>query len=143
MSKIYFERQTADSDNCRLCSINNIMGRKGLSIKGFIKHCQEFDKKYKCTGSNQYFIVQPTDNSLSYILNKIGIKSIYYPPNTNIDVNHILENYNAFMVFSDEHVWVCKKIEEIWYTLDSLCKKIVKLRKGSLSRKLGYIIIIK
>lgn len=141
IKKLYFQKQNADDDCCRVCAINNAIGKNVLSLKRFNSLCDEFDKKYKCSGSKTFFIVTLENNSLCYVLNKLGIRSVFYAPGTLKHVNGILEKSEAFLVFSSEHIWACRKYNNVWYTLDSIRKKIVPLRKNDINSTMGFIVL--
>lgn len=84
-TKPYFDKQKSNKDaTCRICAINNVLGRKALDETKFNRYCDQYDTKYQTFGSKLYFSVASTsdmtDNLLSFILRKFHIETIYIPP---------------------------------------------------------------
>ena len=97
-------------------AINNYYQREVLTEKIFYKYCDEFDKKYNVLHSNIFSYFIDGDCLISFILRKIsGIK-------TKIVYGSEIKKYNFkdVFVFNHSHIWVCKKINNIWYNFDSL-----------------------
>lgn len=130
---IYWERQ--NSGLCRLHSLNAFFGYRKYTASDFIKICNEYDieknKIYNLKISCKSFDVINSDqqNIISYILHNNNKYTKYYPINY-IYLNkiskdefyeiHNLNDLSIFFIYNENHIYVIKKHNNRWYTVDSL-----------------------
>lgn len=68
---------------CRYDALCNVVGRQFISLDGFYKKCDEYDKKHNITNqfSRTYFSVfkndEGFDNIFNHILSQQGYRTIY------------------------------------------------------------------
>jgi hypothetical protein len=140
-SKIFFQKQK-DGNNCRMHSINNLLGRAAVSKKKFFSLCDEFDKQNNCGGSREFFFISSEDNLLSFILRQFHCNTEYYAigegPRLTDD---FLEDCEGFLNFSEGHVWACRKVGNVWMRLDSLESNPSPIKPRRLSNDGGFIIL--
>lgn len=138
---LFFQKQKDYKDGCRIYAINNLIERKALSEKTFNKYCLEFDRIYKCKGTQKFFFLASDNNIISFILSKFKVSTTYYPPNSIKSIEYLLETTTRFIVFSSQHIWCCRKHNNVWYSFDSIQNSPSKLRPKELNIKFGYIVV--
>lgn len=99
--KVFFQKQT-DGNNCRMHAINNALGRSVLSRHAFTSYCDSFDQLHQCRGSRQFFFITGDGvNLLSYILEHLGYKTMYFAQGEAPRLTEeVLDGCSAFLLFS-------------------------------------------
>ena len=147
-SNIYWERQSGDL--CRLHSINAYFGFKKLDQNSFFNYCSEYDgiiKGLKTQGMDGF---SEGRCIISYILDKLDSKYIFLIPINSYNGirNHIdIDRYNklipkllCYFEFNKGHVWINKKINGIWYKIDSISG--VNRIDSPIIKNNGYLLVI-
>ena len=147
-SNIYWERQQGDL--CRLHSINAYFGYKKLDNNSFFKYCSEYDELIKGLKTHGMDGFSEGRCIISYILDKLDNKYIFLIPINSYNGirNHIdIDRYNklfptlcCYFEFNKGHVWVNKKINGIWYKIDSISG--VNRIDTPIIKNNGYLLVI-
>ena len=143
---IYQERQVGNY--CRCHAINNLIGKKLVTIPEFNKYCDSFDvlqKFEKGSSRNKYFFYNNglIDNIFGYILAQKGIhikmehydfyKSKRIKPHTNLTIGYIVYNAN--------HTYCVRYINNTPYLIDSMRSKPQKLPNVNILNRKGVGVI--
>ena len=125
---IYYEKQNGDL--CRLHSINAYFGFQKLKITDFNNLCDEYDSIIKGLVSKNMDGFAEGRSIVSYILDKLDKKYIMLIPinsylNSRVHLNlnyyeKIIKLVDYFFEFNKNHIWFNKKINNIWYKIDSI-----------------------
>lgn len=147
-SNIYWERQSGDL--CRLHSINAYFGFKKLDHNSFFKYCSEYDDVIKGLKTQGMDGFSEGRCIISYILDKLDSKYIFLIPINSYNGirNHIdIDRYTklipklwCYFEFNKGHVWLNKKINGIWYKIDSISG--VNRIDNPIIKNNGYLIVI-
>ena len=147
-SNIYCERQ--DGDLCRLHSINAYFGFKKLEQSDFFNYCIEYDEIIKGLKTECMDGFSEGRCIISYILEKLDNKYIFLIPikSYNGIRNHIdIDRYNklisklwCYFEFNKGHVWINKKINGIWYKIDSI-SGVNRIDSPTIKNN-GYLLVI-
>ncbi|UJR11155.1 hypothetical protein I4U23_015336 [Adineta vaga] len=140
---LYFEKQRV-LNGCRMHAINNALGQSILTKEKFFEYCDEFDKKYHCPGSREFFFIHSNDNIVSFILNKLHRASSYYSLDNPPELKDNLSNdCAAVIIFDDGHIWCAKKHDDSWYILDSVSDgpKLIEFEDLFSPKGFGWIIV--
>ena len=144
--EIYWERQR-HPDLCRLYAINAFYGENYINETQFREFCNLYNKEYPdCViptsakpghiDSHVYYNV-PSNNItiIHYILGFTGFKCEYVPPKNsgetcmslknilttnNISIEEYIGDSEWIFVFNQSHTWGMKKLNNIWYKVDSI-----------------------
>jgi len=156
INTIYHEKQRGNY--CRLHAINNIIGKQICSVQNFDKYCDEFDKNNKfeknTTRRHIFYNNGGNDNIFGYVLNKTIKDST-----SDHDIKYNMEHYDfykkktiktlpntiGYLLYSQNHAFCIRKIDDQFYLIDSLRSKptIVKPHIFCNKQKLGVIHITK
>ena len=127
-SHIFCERQRGDM--CRMHSINNYLGSPLIKEKQFFDYCIEYDKLIKGLHSESMDGFAEGRSIVSFIMDKILNKFLLLIPinsynnsRKHLDLEHyneLLKKTTCFFEFNKTHIWVNKKINDIFYKIDSL-----------------------
>ena len=147
-SNIYWERQSGDL--CRLHSINAYFGFKKLDQNSFFNYCSEYDELIKGLKTQGMDGFSEGRCIISYILDKLDSKYIFLIPINSYNGirNHIdIDRYNklipkllCYFEFNKGHVWINKKINGIWYKIDSISG--VNIIDSPIIKNNGYLLVI-
>jgi hypothetical protein len=147
-SNIYWERQSGDL--CRLHSINAYFGFKKLDHNSFFKYCSEYDDVIEGLKTQGMDGFSEGRCIISYILDKLDSKYIFLIPINSYNGirNHIdIDRYTklipklwCYFEFNKGHVWLNKKINGIWYKIDSISG--VNRIDNPIIKNNGYLIVI-
>lgn len=135
---------------CRCHAINNFLGYDAISFQEFNKYCDNFDtiSGFPLISKKEYYFYNNmnNDNIFSYILKKLG-----YNFKFNIIMNYNMKKINydnntkGFIIFNNHHTWCIRKVNNMFYIIDSLSFMIKKLNTEQLNKYLlnckGIIII--
>ena len=145
---IYCERQRGDL--CRLHSINAYFGYKKIDEDEFFKYCSEYDEVIKGLKTIDMDGFAEGRCIISYILDTLDKQYVYLIPinsyngaRNHIDIdryNKLIKLVNGFFEFNKGHVWFNKKINGIWYKIDSI-SGVNMINEPSI-RKNGILLII-
>jgi len=145
---IYWEKQRGGL--CRLHSINAYFGRPEISESEFNEAVDKFDadqlnkfgEKISCRSFD--YINSDQRNLVTFILASRGIYVRYIPYNHLHDENADYMNYDCFFVFNLDHIWIVKKIDNVWKSIDSM-NGINSIDPGSIKnqKNIGLMIPIK
>ncbi len=147
---IYHERQVRSY--CRCHALNNLIGRKLITLPEFNKYCDEFDvinkfergsSKNKCFFYNNGLI----DNIFGYILSqkKFHITMEHYDFYKSKRIKTHTSTTLGYIVYNTRHTYCIRYINNIPYLIDSMRSKPQKLPNiNVLNRKgVGVIAIIR
>tara|TARA_B110000967_G_C18797331_1_gene516498 strand:- start:68 stop:808 length:741 start_codon:yes stop_codon:yes gene_type:complete len=147
-SNIYWERQSGDL--CRLHSINAYFGFKKLDQNSFFNYCSEYDELIKGLKTQGMDGFSEGRCIISYILDKLDSKYIFLIPINSYNGirNHIdIDRYNklipkllCYFEFNKGHVWINKKINGLWYKIDSISG--VNRIDNPIIKNNGYLLVI-
>ena len=147
-SNIYWERQSGDL--CRLHSINAYFGFKKLDQNSFFNYCSEYDELIKGLKTQGMDGFSEGRCIISYILDKLDSKYIFLIPikSYNNIRNHIdIDRYNklipkllCYFEFNKGHVWINKKINGLWYKIDSISG--VNRIDNPIIKNNGYLLVV-
>ena len=143
---IFFIRQSNNSNNCRLNTINAFFGYEKYTSKNFATMACAFDTIYKTSGSKNFTsFVEKSDGTgltsiVSYIIEMDNrFRCITCLPNEELFDD---DDFVAICLFNNEHMWLEKLVETQWYRIDSRSRKPVKIKKPSRQMTLGRIYIL-
>ena len=125
---LFCERQRGDM--CRMHSINNYFGEAFMNESDFFKYCDDYDEIIKGLNSRSMDGFAEGRSIVSYIMDKkfnkflllIPINS-YNASRNHLDIEHydeLLKKCNCFFEFNKNHIWVNRKVKNIYYKIDSL-----------------------
>lgn len=126
-NNIYCEKQRGDL--CRLHSINNYFGYEKYSEKEFYRFCDAYDKLIIGLNSRNMDGFAEGRSIISYIMdiNKIFVLLIpinsYSGSRAHLDMerySRFLNNIESCFEFNKSHIWINKKLDGIWYKIDSI-----------------------
>jgi hypothetical protein len=147
-SNIYWERQSGDL--CRLHSINAYFGFKKLDHNSFFKYCSEYDDVIEGLKTQGMDGFSEGRCIISYILDKLDSKYIFLIPinsyngiRNHIDIGRytkLIPKLWCYFEFNKGHVWLNKKINGIWYKIDSISG--VNRIDNPIIKNNGYLIVI-
>lgn len=147
-SNIYYEKQQGDL--CRLHSINAYFGYKKLDQSDFFKYCSEYDELIKGLKTQGMDGFSEGRCIISYILDKLDSKYIFLIPinsyngiRNHIDINRynkLIPTLWCYFEFNKGHVWLNKKINGIWYKIDSISG--VNRIDSPIIKNNGYLLVI-
>jgi len=147
-SNIYCERQQGDL--CRLHSINAYFGFKKLDQSDFVKYCSEYDELMKGLKTQGMDGFSEGRCIISYILDRLDNKYIFLIPinsyngiRNHIDIdryNKLIQTLWCYFEFNKGHVWLNKKINGIWYKIDSISG--VNKIDSPIIKNNGYLLVI-
>ncbi len=133
MSNIYYEKQKGGL--CRKHSLNAFFGKEKITEPEFNSLCQEFDqylvnKGYVSQHKTKEFdqIHSSQESIVSYILKKNGKHCLFiafnyvkqYLNERKINFQQLTKDSTDIFVFNQNHIWLCKKVDDLWYRIDSL-----------------------
>ena len=116
---------------CRYDALCNVVGKQFITVDGFYKKCDEYDKKYNITNqfSRTYFSVFNDNGQFDNIFNHILCQQKYHT--TYLEVDSLsaseLNECSGFIAFSDNHTWAVRRSKDnpnVWIELDGKAKKI-------------------
>jgi hypothetical protein len=147
-SNIYWERQRGDL--CRLHSINAYFGFKKLDDSDFFNYCSEYDEIIKGLKTQGMDGFSEGRCIISHILDKLDSKYIFLIPiksyngiRNEIDIdryNKLIPKLWCYFEFNKGHVWINKKINGIWYKIDSISG--INRIDSPIIKNNGYLLII-
>jgi hypothetical protein len=149
INKIYHEKQCGNY--CRLHAINNLLGEQICSVQIFDKYCDEFDKNNKfeknTTKKQIFYNNGGNDNIFGFVLNK----TIKEPTTMEHYDFHkrktikALPNTMGYLLYSKNHAFCIRKIDDQFYLIDSLRAKPTLIEPHTFCNKqqLGVIHITK
>lgn len=126
---------------CRCHAINNFLGYEAISFQEFNKHCDNFDtiSGYPLMSKKEYYFYNNmnNDNIFSYILKKLGHNfKLTTLMNYNMKKINYDDNTKGFIIFNNHHTWCIRKINNMFYIIDSLSWMIRKLNTEQLNKYL-------
>ncbi len=125
--------------------------REKYSLKGFRQKCDEFDKKFNCSGSAEFTGFSETETGektcvISFIVEKEEkFKCVVCLPDEE-GPEEFLGDLEAVFVFDQEHMWVERHFaaSNTWFVLDSRRHGPEQIKKhGGRDINLGRIFVFR
>jgi hypothetical protein len=147
-SNIYWERQSGDL--CRLHSINAYFGFKKLDQIAFFNYCREYDEIIKGLKTEGMDGFSEGRCIISHILDTLDSKYVFLIPiksynsvRNEIDIdryNKLIPKLWCYFEFNKGHVWINKKLNGIWYKIDSI-SGVNRIDSPTIKNN-GYLLVI-
>ena len=148
---LYHEKQY--KGYCRCHAINNLLGKKALTVQMFDTLCDEYDTSNnftdKCSRNRCVFYNNGgTNNIFGFILHKLGyrIQMKHYDFYTNVNIAMPTNNTVGYIIYNMRHTY-CLHIDKNrnMYIIDSMQQKPRQINNLQCFRRknLGVIEVIK
>lgn len=146
---IYHERQIGNY--CRCHALNNLMGKKMISLPKFDEFCVQYDTKNEfeknCSKGQLFYNYGGTNNIFGYCLEqcrqKIDIIHHDFYNVKDIHLDNSLRNpkFIGFIIYNMQHTWCGRNIDGVVYIIDSMRGNIHKINNASTLNRRGLGLI--